>query len=584
MIIVVGAVLVIVVGVGAWVGVRALAAKDSLESAQSLIGDLQTKVTARDFAGAAADAKKIKKNTSDAVSLTSDPIWRAVEIVPVLGQNLTVVRTLADVVDNVADGAIGPAVKFASSFDLDSLKPVNGHINLAPLSSAGSIITKADNVITKAGSDVRGIDDGTSIGQVKAATKKLDALLLKAKGITTPVRNALQLLPPMLGADGHRTYIMLFQNNAEATSLGGAASAWTILNVDNGAISLGEQPATESFPRDQPIPIPLDKSVSDLFGENGLQFSNNVTLRPDFPTAAKLAQAFWLRESGHKVDGVLSFDPVALSYLLNATGPLKLPSGETLDSGNTVKTLLSDVYAKYSGAKVQNAFFASAAASVFGALTSSSPDVNKLVAALTRSVSEGRLMVWSDHPAEAKVLSKIQLGGIMDTTNSLNTQIGVFFNENSASKMAYYLKTSVALTSTACQSPDSPVFTAVVSLNSNITLQAEKALPAYVRSQVYMRPVKTRTQVYVYGPPGAKYVTFTDGGGALATTLLGSATDLGRPVAHVAMDLTAGQTGTFTVTFSGTKGDYGPLSARVTPMVNPTAVTLSSPECVAPTK
>ena len=576
--------LIVGVGVGAWVGTRALSAKNSLESAQVLIVDLQTKVTTRDFAGAEADATQIKKDTANAVSLTSDPIWRTAEFVPVLGQNLTVVRELADVVDNVATGAIDPAVKFASTFDLNSLKPVNGHINLAPLSDASGIITKADNVVKAAATTVKSIDDSSSIGQVKAAKTKLDTLLTKAQGITTPVRNALQLLPPMMGADGARNYIMLFMNNAESASLGGAASAWVILHVDNGAITITGQPSTRDFTLGLPTPITLDPTLVNLYSLNGFNHSNNVTIRPDFPTAGKLAQAYWLRQSGLKVDGVISFDPIALAHLLNATGPVKLVNGDTLTAQDAVTTLLSTVYTKYSNDKVLNSYFSSAASAVFGALTSSSPNTNKLIAALTKSVSENRLMVWSDHPEEQAVLSKIQLGGILEKTNTPSTQVGVFFNDNSASKMSYYLKTTAALTSTVCQSPDKPTFTAVVSLNSHLTAAQAKALPAYVKSQIYKTPQKTRTQVYVYGPPGAKYATFSNGGGALATTLVGSATDLGRPVAHIQIDLLASQTGTFTVTFTGSAGNYGPLEARVTPMINPTAVTLVSPGCAVPAK
>ncbi|MBC7760513.1 MAG: DUF4012 domain-containing protein [Candidatus Saccharibacteria bacterium] len=574
----------VIVAAGAWVGFRGLAAKHSLETAQSLIGNLQTRVKARDFAGAEADAQVIQKNTSNAVSLTSDPIWRTAELVPALGKNLVVVRELAAVVNSVADGAIDPAVKFASTFDLNSLKPVNGHINLAPLSKAGVIIASADKVIKKAARDTKAIDHADTLPVISQAVDKLDRLLTKAQGITTPVRNALDLLPPMMGADGPRTYIMIFQNLAESTSLGGAASAWTILNVDKGAISLGQQPATGSFPRNLPIPLPLDPSLATLYGENGLQYSNNVTLRPDFPTAAKLAQAFWLRESGVKVDGVLSFDPVALSYLLTATGPVALKSGDSLTSANAVSTLLSAVYAKYKIPKMQDAFFANAAGEVFSALTSSAPDTNKLIAALTRSVTENRLMVWSDHSKEQEVLSKLQLGGILDTDNTKNSQIGVFFNENSASKMSYYLKTTAALASTQCTAPDKPTFTAVVSLHSDLTAATEKALPAYVRSQVYKKPVMSRTQVYVYGPPGTTYTSYSGGGGVLAMSLVGSATDLGRPVAHIAMDLLASQKGTFTVTFTGKAGTYGPLVSRVTPMINPTAVTLSLPGCGATSK
>ncbi|WP_394771460.1 DUF4012 domain-containing protein [Lacisediminihabitans sp.] len=581
---IVAVVLVIGVGVGAWVGFRALAAKHSLESAQSLISDLQKKVTARDFAGAERDAQKIKENTSNAVSLTSDPIWRTTEYVPVLGQNLSVVRQLAVVVNDVADGAIDPSVKFASTFNLDSLKPVDSHINLAPLKSAGAIITKADKVIKTASTTVRSIDDRASVSAVKSAVTKLQSLLAKAQGITTPVRNALELLPPMMGADGARNYILLFLNNAESASLGGAASAWVVMHVENGAITITAQPSTRGFTLNLPTPMKLDPSLEALYAENGFSHSNNVTIRPDFPTAGKLAQAYWLRQSGVKVDGVLSFDPIALAHLLNATGPIKLVTGDTLTPANAVSTLLSGVYARYTNDRVLDAYFSGAAAAVFGALTSTSPDTNKLIAALTRSVSENRMMVWSDHPAEQAILSKIQLGGILDTTNKVNTQIGVFFNENSASKMSYYLKTTAALTSTACKTPDKPTFSVDVSLNSDLTAAQAKVLPAYVKSQVYLKPQKTRTQVYIYGPPGSTYATYSSGGGAMAMSLVGSATDLGRPVAHIQMDLLAAQTGKFNVTFTGGPGTYGPLAARVTPMVNPTAVTLASPGCTAPVK
>ena len=573
-------VVIVVIGAAAWLGTRGLAAKHSLESAQSLIGDLQIKVKARDFAGAQRDASSIKRDTAKAVSLTSDPVWRVAEFVPVLGRNLSVVRELAGVVDSVASGAIDPAVTFAASFNLDSLKPVNGHINLAPLSKAGVIIAAADNVINKASHDTKAIDDAGTLPVISQAVGKLDRLLTKAEGITTPVRTALDLLPPMMGADGPRTYIMLFQNNAESTSLGGAASAWVILNVDNGSIKITSHVSTSDFSRDSPIPLKLDPKLVELYRYNGFQYSNNVTIRPDFPTAARLAQAFWLRKTGQKIDGVMSFDPIALSYLLDATGPVTLPTGDTLTSANAVSMLLSHVYVEYPAPKAHESFFASAAAAVFGALKSAAPNTTKLITALTRAVTENRLMVWSDHTKEEAVLSKLQLGGILETTNKTSTQIGVFFNENSASKMSYYLKTSAALTSTACQTPDKPTFSAVVSLKSDLTVALEKSLPAYVKSQVYLKPVKTRTQVYVYGPPGSTFSGWSNGGGALATTEYAS-TDLGRPVARISVDLLAGQSSTFTVNFSGAKSTYGPLAARVTPMINPTVVTLASPGCGA---
>jgi hypothetical protein len=481
--------------------------------------------------------------------------------------------------------AIDPAASLLSTFSLDSLKPINGHINLAPIKKASTIVAVADDSIKHAVTRVKMIHTTGTLSVISAAVDKLERLLTKAAGVTGELHKTLPLLSPMLGGEGARNYIILFQNNAESTSLGGAASAWVVLHVDDGAISITAQPSTGDFPRSPPVtPIPLDPTARALFGLPDLGYSNNATVRPDFPTAGKLAQAWWLNKSGQKVDGVTAFDPIALGYLLNATGPLTLKTGEVLTPQNAVPLLLSEVYSKYPKPAQQDAFFASAASSVFSSLTSATPDINKLIAALTRGVNENRLMVWSDHSVEEAQIAEMPFSGILPTKNDVSTEVGVFFNEHSASKMSYYLKTAVTLSSTQCRAPSKPVFTAAVTLHSDITPAAEKLLPAYVRSQFYKKPVKTETLIYVYGPPGSTYTDFIYAGGGLAGKLVMASTDLGRPVALVSIDLTAGQVSSFTVRFTGGPGKYGPLAARVTPMIQPTLVTLASPGCARTTK
>jgi hypothetical protein len=75
---------------------------------------------------------------------------------------------------------------------------------------------------------------------------------------------------------------------------------------------------------------------------------------------------------GGKVDGVISFDPVALSYLLRATGTVQLQTGEQLTAANAVQHLLSGVHAKHTDPRQEDAVLASAADSIFTAVTSGS--------------------------------------------------------------------------------------------------------------------------------------------------------------------------------------------------------------------
>ena len=48
----------------------------------------------------------------------------------------------------------------------------------------------------------------------------------------------IRTLPAILGADGLRTYVVMFLNNAELRSLGGTALSFAEIAVDHGAIEL----------------------------------------------------------------------------------------------------------------------------------------------------------------------------------------------------------------------------------------------------------------------------------------------------------------------------------------------------------
>ncbi len=96
--------------------------------------------------------------------------------------------------------------------------------------------------------------------------------------------------------------------------------------------------------------------------------------------------------SGQGVDGVLSIDPVALSYVLEATGPLPLPGGGELTAAGAVDLLLSRVYAEIEEPAEQDLFFAAAASSVLGTLTSGVAEPAALVGQLARAAGERRLL------------------------------------------------------------------------------------------------------------------------------------------------------------------------------------------------
>lgn len=578
-----GGVLVLALAATGWVGYRALTAKASLEAAQDLVGTVKDQAGAMDFAGIGQSSALLVEHTGTALEQTQDPLWQAGESIPVLGRNLTAVREMAEVVDSIANETVAPIAAIAGELSPESLKPIDGRINVEPIVELSAALGPAAEAFHRATEKGAAINVDGTIGQVQDAGAKLSGMLTSADEMIGSAASIVQVAPELLGANGPRSYVLVFQNLAEATALGGTSAALTEINVDNGAIAIGRQASSGQFPwrdvtGDGPV-IPADPGVEQIFGDLTYSRLNLATSRPDFPTAASIVQGFWQQGVGGNVDAVVSIDPVALSYLLRATGPISMSTGDQISAENAVSLLLNEIYFRYQGDQIPltDAFFAEAAKSVFDSLMSPTTNMPELISAVTQSITENRIMAWSPNQDVQAKLVETPLSGILPTDNVEQTTTGVFFRDMSASKMDFYLKSAATLTTDFCTA-DAPTFSTRVALFSDISPELASQLPPYVASGEWGGE-KFRTQVFVYGPPGTTLTsTNIDLEGQLTTFDL-STTDLGRPVASFMVWLAPGESSEITATFTGPAGEYGPSELRVTPMLNPTAQMFSPTTC-----
>lgn len=571
-------VVIVVAAAGGWLASRVLTAKSELEKAQVLVSTLSDQASSLDFVGVGETSAKLSAATSKAVDQTHDPLWRAAEVIPVAGANLTAVRQMAEAIDGVAHDAVAPIATVASGLNAASLKPVDGKINLAPIVELNAALGAASRALDAAAASVSKIQLDGTIGEVETAGTKLSTMLDGAALTVGDVSSATSVVPDMLGNSGPRTYILIFQNLAESTALGGTAAALTEVTVDNGQISIARQASSMDFPwRDGEPVLAEDPTLANLYTPLIYTRLNLATSRPDFPTAAQITQAFWQKDFGGAVDGVISIDPAALAHMLGATGPVTMSTGDVLSQDNAVALLLNEIYFRYPGEDgpyQTDAFFAEAAMAMFNAVTNSQAEPEDMVRAVSQGVKEHRILAWSSHPEEQKILEGTTIAGILPTTNEAATTAGVFFRDTSASKMDFYLETGASLSTDVCTAA-APTFTTKVNLHSTLTQEQAKTLPKYVASQDWGGKY-FRTEVYVYGPPGTTFVTATVAEGA---DLVATTDDLGRPVAKFNVILTPGQTSEITATFSGPEGTYGAPELRTTPMLNATTVAVDAPGC-----
>ncbi|WP_181429149.1 DUF4012 domain-containing protein [Curtobacterium sp. MCSS17_008] len=453
-------------------------------------------------------------------------------------------------VDDIATGAVSPVAGVIDGVGADSFAPKDGKVNLDSLIRAQPAVERANETLAKAKRDAGAIDTSGTLSPVTSAVNQLRNAVRSASEQVETANRVVQLAPAMLGNDGERNYVLLFQNNAELRAGGGIPGAVALLKVQDGAISLGDQAAGSSFgPYDESV-LPLEPGTRSLYGEITGRYMQDVTLTPRFDVSAALAREMWKQKFGQQVDGVLAIDPVTLSYILRTTGPVQLPTGDTLTSDNAVQLLLSDVYAKYPDPAVQDLFFASAASAVFDKVSSGSFDAKQFIGALTQGTQEGRLRLWSATKAEQQRLAGTPLAGELPTATEKTRQFGVYLNDGTASKMDYYLEKTVSVGASVCRADGRPTSAVEVTIKNTAPADAATTLPAYVTGGGALRtePGKIKTLIAVYAPEDAIYLGSSQDGKEVGVQTV---MDGGHPAVQLQTLLAPGESTTFRVAFLG---------------------------------
>jgi len=537
-------VVVILVVAAGWVGYRAVTVSDRLGTAARLFSQLQQQLEGADLASARTTLGALQREVRAAREQTDGPAWGLASASPKLGDDMAAVRTVSGALDDLVSTGLPPLIDVAGALQAALLDAKGGPIDLGTVQAAAGRLVTAQTVIQDAGKRVADIRTAGLAPQIQARIPSLIEGLRRAEEVAGPAGLMARLLPPMLGGTGPRTYLVLFQNLAEARATGGMPGAFAVLQADRGAITMIEQGTASGTLKTFPAPVlPLDPDMADLHTDRLGMFPADVNLTPDFPTAAVLAREMYRLRSGRTVDGVIATDPVALSYLLAATGPVPMPVGEPLTSANAVRTLLSTVYATLPEQARQDAYFASAAKGIFEVLLGRRADPQAALAALVRAGSERRLLMWSAHPEEQREIEGTMLGGQLPADDGATPMVGVFLNDGSGAKLGYYLTRSATLAVGECLEDG------IVELRLTVVIGSTAPRSGLPRDVLGMGvggdPYTVRTNVMVYSPTNGALVDATVNG---APVDVGTGVEGNRSVAVLTVDLPPGVTKTLDAT------------------------------------
>ncbi|WP_427129478.1 DUF4012 domain-containing protein [Pseudarthrobacter sp. S9] len=542
----------------AWLGMKASNIKDELEATAQLIPLLKQDIASDNPQDAVKTVDQIRAHTAAAKEASGDPLWTLASAIPVLGANFSAVSEVARSADDVATLGLAPLVKVFDSLNWDSLLPSSVGSSLQPIQEAAPSVASAAHAVRVSAERLESIDAGGLFPQVAEPLTRAREQLRAVTGALDASANASQLAPGMLGADGPRNYLLMIQNNAEARASGGIPGALAVLTLDKGKLTLGAQSNAGDVGIRSPA-LPVDPEQQQIYSSRLGTYMQDVNLTPDFPTAASTAQTMWEKKTGQHVDGVISMDPVALGYVLDATGPVKITSPELvaiaggglpteLSGKNLVQTLLSDVYAKIAQPHLQDAYFAGVAKEIFGALSSGKGNAKGLIEGITRGTAEGRVLVWSGAADEQAVIAQYPLSGSIAGSSVPPAQFGVYFNDGTGAKMDYYVKRTVQLVEECATNGYGQVKVRVTSTNT-APADAATSLPEYVTGggSFGVPAGMVQTNVIAYGPvQGNVETAMVDG----QKTDFAAHRHSGRPVGSVTVTLAPGQSSTVELTFS----------------------------------
>lgn len=505
---------------------------------------------------------RLQADSETASSHTGSPFWSLAGHLPVFGDDARGVRTAADVVDTLSHHGLSELA--TSATQLHAVVPKDGRINIKAIARLQKPVADGAQALRAADARLAAEDPSGYVGKLKEKYRYLQSEVSTASDMLSSANTAVKVLPAMLGEHGPENYLLIVQNNAEIRASGGLPGAVSLVRADHGKLSMTKQVAGSHFGDSGDPVLPLTRVENALYGPQLGTYFLDANFTPDFARSSELWKARWEQDEGGKVDGVLSLDPVTLSYILKATGPIKADD-LSLDSDNAVKTLLSDVYAKYPDPATQDEVFRGVASAIFDKVAKSAGNPQELLAALTRGAREHRVYVHSFDPTVQKQLDGSAVSGTFMTRATKNPEVNVTVNDTTGAKMSYYLRYDVGVSATYCTKSVQGL-TGSMELRSVAPSDAGTELPETVTGggTYGIDPGDQLDTIRVYGPVDGKVGKVSMNGKPVDADTFDQS---GRPVAMFYVKLAPGQTVNYAWTMTSGKDQTGDIVMRATPGV-----------------
>ncbi len=301
-----------------------LSAINSLESGANATIDKDASGALTSFSQAVSEFNKAEdsiENLGSATSLILSALPQTKENYKTAQALLNTGKSLSLAGEKISEGLI--------AIDQNPNPPPASHLEILKiyLTAAYPNLVSANKAIGRVSLELVPEDKQTTLRELQT---RLPSLVASSNEFIS----LFETIKTILGANGSKRYLLVFQNNTEIRPTGGFMGSFAELKVHNGKIEKLSIPGGGTYdlqgwlrnPLVAPNPLQLLKAKWEFQDANWF---------PDFPSSARQILQFYKNAGGPDVDGVIAINATHVSELIGLLGPIDMPEyGRVIDQEN----------------------------------------------------------------------------------------------------------------------------------------------------------------------------------------------------------------------------------------------------------
>jgi len=568
----VGALLVLAAG---WFAITALQAKSELTKVKSELSQVRADVKAGDVAAARVSAADVAKHAHAAHMATNGPLWSALAAIPYVGDPVDTAHGMTVAADELGSTVVPELIDVAGQVDPSKLRQPGDQFNLSAITGAAPTIEKMAAQAQAIAVSVNQLAGDSWLGPINSARDSLASALKSLDGTLGGLDKIARVAPTMLGQNGTQRYFVTLMNEADSRGVGGSPDAYAILEADHGVVKFVHFGASSDFDG-----VQVDTNLGSDFTQryrledpSGHYSWSNVS--PNFPYAGQIWADMWKKKTGETIDGAISLDPTALSYLVGVTGKVRAADGTRITAKNVLTSTQSDMYTLFPSA-AQRAARTKHQVDIWQAVDVAiitSKDTKGLLRQFGVAEGERRLLFWSADPTIESVLATTVGGGVLPQTTA--PFVAPVITSRTNSELDFYLEPTTTVARASCGGANEVTVTMTLKslapgagLSPDVTVRTDK--PTYPT-----HPGDQRVNANYFATDGATLVTATLDGKPVTVV---QGVERGHPTFQADVEIPHGQTRTVVLTLKEPKTAGAPI-VLTQPTVRPLQLSVTGGTC-----